>query len=156
MITNADTIQDDGFGKGLQQFALSESAKIEFLLRSVPAFYANTIENIRSKEYQDYDTVARKLKEYIKPKNPKKKNGSRNSVDDPIVLKTTIEDNGKRYQYCIKVKKWKGLNHTEDECRTKKRDRERKQDAKKAEDENQGSNKEFVKMTTIDPTDLYK
>lgn len=95
-------------------------------LRSIPTFYANTIENIGSKKHEEYDTVARKLREYIKPKAGK--NGG--TANDPIVLKTTTEDNGKRWQYCIKVKKWRGLNHTEDECRTKKRDRENKKEAK--------------------------
>ena len=46
--------------------------------------------------------------------------------EDPVVLKTEVVDNGKKYEYCIKVKKWKGLNHTEDECRTKKREKKKK------------------------------
>jgi len=36
------------FTPALQKFAKSDSAKTEFLLRSFPPFYANTIENIKS------------------------------------------------------------------------------------------------------------
>lgn len=46
IISRVDLTNDDGFGKGLKEFAGSDKAKTEFLLRSFPPFYANTIENI--------------------------------------------------------------------------------------------------------------
>ena len=64
IIVRADLIKDDGFGEGLQKFAKSDTAKTEYLLRSLPSFYANTIEKIRAKEYR-YDDVSWKLREYI-------------------------------------------------------------------------------------------
>ena len=74
-----------GFGKGLQHFAGSESAKIEFLLRSIPTFYANSVENnIRSKEHEEFDTVApphpptttRRVLKMLKEMSPMDKVGS--------------------------------------------------------------------------------
>jgi len=52
--------KDNGFGEGLQKFAKSDRAKSEFLLKSLPAYYSNTVENIRVKDH-GYDDVARKL-----------------------------------------------------------------------------------------------
>jgi hypothetical protein len=66
VISRADLVtgNDDGFGEGLQKFAKNDKAKAEFLLKSLPPFYANTAENINPKDY-GYDDMARKLKEYI-------------------------------------------------------------------------------------------
>jgi len=64
IISRVELDKDDGFGKGLKNFAGSDKAKTEFLLRSFPAFYANTIENIKSKE-PTYDNAVRKLKKYM-------------------------------------------------------------------------------------------
>lgn len=72
VVSRVDLTTDDGFGKGLQEFALSDKAKAEFLLKSLPTFYANTIENIRAKDY-GYDDVAGKLKEYIPIRQKSKK-----------------------------------------------------------------------------------
>jgi len=51
VISRADltAAEDDGFGAGLQKFAKSDRAKSEFLLKSLPAYYSNTVENIRQK-----------------------------------------------------------------------------------------------------------
>ena len=50
-----------------------------------------------------------------------------------MVLKAeVVADNGKRCKHCIS-KGWKGLNHTEDECRNKKKEMQKQ--AKKAEAE---------------------
>jgi len=43
---NLITAEDNGFGAGLQKFAKSDRAKAEFLLKSLPAYYSNTVENI--------------------------------------------------------------------------------------------------------------
>ena len=59
-----DLTKDDGFGNGLQLLAKSEKAKVEFLLDSLPPFYWNTVENIKSKE-ESYDDTIRKLIQYI-------------------------------------------------------------------------------------------
>jgi hypothetical protein len=46
IISRADLKNDDGFGKGLKEFSKSDKAKAEFLLKSFPPYYSNTIENI--------------------------------------------------------------------------------------------------------------
>jgi hypothetical protein len=53
VITRADLVagNDDGFGEELQKFVKSDKAKAEFLLKSLPAFYANIVENVRAKDY---------------------------------------------------------------------------------------------------------
>jgi hypothetical protein len=68
--------QDDGFGQGLRLISRSNKAKAEYLLMSLPPFYANTVENIRAKEYK-YDDVVHKVKDYVaaRQKSGKKKAG---------------------------------------------------------------------------------
>jgi hypothetical protein len=125
----------------LKEFSKSDKAKAESLLKSFPPYYSNTIENIRSKDNYGYDDVARKLKEYVpaRQKSQRPRTQGTGSSDDPTVLKTTSNsrendhDNGKRCDYCINIKKWKGIGHKEDECRTKKR--EKGKEAKAVEDE---------------------
>ena len=140
VISRADltAAKDDGFGDGLQRFAKSDRAKSEFLLKSLPAYYSNTVENIRAKDH-DYDDVARKLREYV----PARQKGSRRKENDG----TKKEDNGKRCEYCI-AKGWKGLNHTESECFTKKREKAKAKKAK-AEEENEESDSEGVTIKII-------
>ena len=154
VISRADliTAEDDGFGAGLQKFAKSDRAKVEFLLKSLPAYYSNTVENIWAKDH-GYDDVARKLREYV----PARQKGSQRkeadgSKDDPLVLKVEKKDNGKRCQYCIN-KGWKGLNHTESECYTKKREKAKAKKTK-AEEENEESDSEgvVIKMIRIGKT----
>jgi hypothetical protein len=109
IISRADLTNDDGFGKGLKEFSKSDKAKAEFLLKSFPPYYSNTIENIRSKDNYGYGDVARKLKEYVpaRQKSQRPRTQGTGSSDDPIVLKTTSDprendhDNGKRCDYCI-------------------------------------------------------
>jgi hypothetical protein len=88
----------------LKEFSKSDKAKAEFLLKSFPPYYPNTIEDIRSKDNYGYDDVARKLKEYVpaRQKDQRPRMQGAGSSDDPIVLKTTSNsrendhDNGKR------------------------------------------------------------
>ena len=101
-----------------------------------------------------YDDVARKLREYV----PARQKGSwrkeaDGSKEDPLVLKVENKDNGKRCQYCI-AKGWKGLYHTESECRTKKREKARAKKAKAEEEEKEDSDSEGVttKMIRIGKT----
>ena len=144
---------DDGFGAGLQKFAKSDRAKAEFLLKSLPAYYSNTVENIRAKDH-GYDDVARKLREHV----PARQKGSRRkentgTQDDPVVLKVDTKvkkDNGKRCEYCI-GKGWKGLNHTESKCYTKKREKA-KAKAAKAEEEESDSEGVTIKAVKIGKT----
>ena len=64
MISRATLTNDDGFGEGLQAISKSDQAKTEFLLKSLPPFYSETVENIRIKDYGYHDAV-RKLTEYV-------------------------------------------------------------------------------------------
>jgi len=160
IISRVELDKDDGFGKGLKNFAGSDKAKTEFLLRSFPAFYANTIENIKSKE-PTYDDAVRKLKEYVPARQKGSKRKEAGTQEDPVVLKAEVKDNGKRCDYCI-AKGWKGLNHTEKECYTKKREKAKAKKAK-AKEEEEGSEDEGVtiKMIRIGKTecghdDLYE
>jgi hypothetical protein len=126
VMSRADLNSGDGFGRGLKEFSKSDKAKAESLLKSLPSFYANTVENIRAKDHE-YDDVARKLKEYILQRQKwRKKEGTQ---ENPIVLKTEAQkdrnDNGKRCNYCIDTKGWKGIGHTESEYFTKKREEKR-------------------------------
>jgi len=63
-VARLDLSKDDGFGAVLQQMAKSEKAKIEWLVDSLPHFYSNTVENIKSKE-ESYDDPIRKLAQYV-------------------------------------------------------------------------------------------
>jgi hypothetical protein len=56
--------QDNGFGQGLRFISRSNKAKAEYLLMSLPPFYANTVEYIHAKEYK-YDDVVHKIKDYV-------------------------------------------------------------------------------------------
>jgi hypothetical protein len=103
-------VGDDGFGRDLKEFSKSNKAKVEFLLKSLPPFYANIVENIRAKDHE-YNDVARKLKEYILQRQKgQKKEGTQES---PIVLKTEGQkdrnNNDKKCNYCIDTKGWKGI-----------------------------------------------
>jgi len=125
VITRADLGNDDGFGTGLKALSKSDRAKAEFLLRSLPPCYSNTVENIRLKEY-GYEDVARKLREYIPHKQKgwrtdKTEGSKENLVIHRIEQRKPAQDNGKRCDFCI-AKGWRGLNHTEIECYTKARE----------------------------------
>jgi hypothetical protein len=127
--------QDDGFGQGLRLISRSNKAKAEYLLMSLPPFYANTVENIRAKEYK-YDDVVHKLKDYVaaRQKSGKKKAGlGDGSAENPIVLRTEEEKSKKKCEYCW-AKGWKGLGHTESECFTKKREQRKVQKSKTVAD----------------------
>jgi len=147
IISRVELDTDDGFGKGLKNFAGRDKAKTEFLLRSFPAFYANTIENIKSKE-PTYDDAVRKLKEYVPARQKGGKRKEAGTQEDPVVLKAEVKDNGKRCDYCI-AKGWKGLNHTEKECYTKKREKAKAKKAKAKEEEEEGSENEGVTIKMI-------
>jgi hypothetical protein len=119
---------DDGFGVALQQLTRSDQAKPEFLLQTIPPFYSNTVENIRSKEGYHYGDVARKLILYIPARQKGKASKAvAGSANNPIVLATNTKnrDNGKTCRYCKEKdgleKAMKNLNASQ------KREKQKKQ-----------------------------
>ena len=92
----------------------------------------NTVENIKSKDVS-YDDVVRKLIQYGPLRQKGRKQGE--MKEDSVVLKAQL-DTSKKCKYCIDVKGWKGIGHTEAECRTKKREakKAKKLEAKKDKD----------------------
>ena len=57
IINRADIKAEDYFGQALQLLAKSPIVKAEFLLQTLPAFYSNMVENIRSKDSYEYIDV---------------------------------------------------------------------------------------------------
>jgi len=106
------------FGDALTLLAKSDQAKAEFLLISLPPFYNNLVENLRTKEGYTYGDISRQVRLYVpgRQKNGRKKEGTK---EDLVVLKTDKIDTSKKCKYCIDVKDWKGIGHTETECRIK-------------------------------------
>lgn len=114
------------FGKALQKLAWSDQANAEFLLISLPPIYSNLVENLRAKEGYNYGDVSRQIKLYVPGRLRQGARKNEGSQENPVVLKAEKKkDNGKRRQYCI-GKGWKGLNHEESECYTKKREDKKK------------------------------
>ena len=126
------------FRSGIRDLAASGKAKAEFLLMTLPNFYAPLVENLRLQQGFTCGDVTRNLIRYV----PGRQGASRRTTanggaqkgttpGNPIVLRTEPGkdrfgrpiDTSKTCGYCIKVKKWKGIGHTESECNTKKRER---------------------------------
>ena len=145
-----DLTTDKGFGTALQYMAKDELAKVEFLLDSLPPYYSNTVENIKSKDVS-YDNVIRKLIQYVPLRQKGRKQGE--TKEDPVVLKTDKIDTSKKCKYCIDVKGLKGIGHTEAECRTKKREAKK---AKKLEaEEEDDANVLCIKVGKVETKDGY-
>lgn len=64
IIDKAYLINSNRFGWALKELSKLNTAKFEFLLWSLPFYYANTMENIRPKDYSSNKTT-RKLRKYI-------------------------------------------------------------------------------------------
>jgi len=118
-----DDLKD--FGKILVDVSKNDQAKGTLLLATLPAHYNSLVENIQLKSGLTYGDITTHLKTYV----PGRQKGRRKTADDgtkenPVVLKgkEAKPDNGKRCDYCI-GKGRKGLNHTESECFTKKREK---------------------------------
>ena len=128
------------FRSGIRDLAASGKAKAEFLMMTLPPFYAPLVENLRLQQGFTYGDVTRNLIRYVPGRqgmsrrqtangNVQKPAGS--TPGNPIVLITEPGkdrfgrpiDTSKTCGYCIKVKKWKGIGHTEAECNTKKREK---------------------------------
>jgi hypothetical protein len=54
VMSRADLNSDDEFERDFKELSKSDKAKAEFLLKPLPSFYANTVENIREKDHE-YD-----------------------------------------------------------------------------------------------------
>jgi len=95
IINKADLTKDIGFGRGLLHFSKCDQAKTEFLFKSLPPYYSNTMENIRAKDYS-YDDAARKLREYITARQQQKRPRLSEATTNKIVNNTE-----KKCNYCI-------------------------------------------------------
>ena len=110
------------FGKGLRLISSDDAAKTELLLATFPPKYHLTIQNLRTHDDFSYGDIVANLKFSIrKPAWVRTNTGTKK---DPIVLRTGGPniDTSKTCGYCIKVKGWRGIGHSESECRTKKRE----------------------------------
>jgi len=108
-----------GLGKGLKAFSRCDTTKADFLLSSLRSpVYVNMIEDIRASDYT-YETVVQKLTEFVAMSGREPKSEGVETGKGKVKI-----DNGKRCDYCI-AKGWKGLNHTENECFTKKREKKK-------------------------------
>jgi len=147
----SDKVKD--FGEALISLAKSEQAKAEFLLISLPLFYNNLVENLRTKEGYSYGDISRQVRLYVpaRQKGARKKEGTK---DEPVVLKTDGKtlDKSKQCTYCQTVKGWKGIGHTKDECQTYKKEKKDKDKAKakkaKAEEDSE-SDEEGVTVCMV-------
>ena len=115
------------FGKGLRLISSDDAAKTELLLATFPSKYHLTIQNLRTHDDFTYGDIVANLKFSIrKPSWVRTNTGTKK---DPIVLRTEGSqrpaghiDTTKTCNYCKNVKGWRGIGHTERECRTKKRE----------------------------------
>jgi len=142
------------FGKILVDLSKNDQAKGTFLLATLPAYYNSLVENIQLKSGLTYGDITTHLKTYV----PGRQKGRRKTTEDgtkenPVVLKgkEVKPDNGKRCDYCI-GKGWKGLNHTESECFTKKREKKKAKKAKADEEENSDTEEPTIKIIRIGKT----
>ena len=126
------------FGNAWKEIIEDDEANAEFLLLTLPPFYNTLVENFRMNSTYTYGDIVRQLTLYV----PGRQRGQRTrneegTKENPVVLKTEKrekgKDNGKRCDYCI-VKAWKGLNHVESECYTKKREDKKEAKSKKAKE----------------------
>jgi len=145
----SDKVKD--FGEALISLAKSAQAKAEFLLISLPLFYNNLVENLRTKEGYSYRDISRQVRLYVpaRQKGARKKEGTK---DELVVLKTDskILDKSKQCIYCQTVKGWKGIRYTKNECRTYTKEKKAKAKAKKAKaKEDSESNEEGVTVCMI-------
>ena len=128
----------------LQHLSNNEIAKKELLLATLPKGvmkYSQLIQNLRKGE-NTYGDIVSQLKQYV-PQLAWKKRDDRHreigtgSKDSPITINRNAQqltdrfgkplDMNKQCGYCQNVKKWRGIGHTEQECKTKQRDKEKNQ-----------------------------
>ena len=136
---------ENEFYKCTKGYSENDEAKTEFLLLTLPPFYSQLVENLRTKTDYTYGDVVRNLKRYV----PARQHQGRRSTTigretqeyktgtgsgaklDPVILAMRGPtdrfgrplDTSKQCGYCQKVKKWRGIGHTENECKTKQKER---------------------------------
>ena len=116
------------FGKVLEMLGDCEMAKKEFLLMTLPDSmkFNQLVRDIRNRDDYTYGDVVANLRKYV-PQLAWKKGQGQGTKKDPLYInRTEIKDPSKICNYCTKQKGWRGLGHTEAECRTKIRDGEAK------------------------------
>ena len=129
-IGNVDE-ENQEFAQHIRGIGRLESAKKEFLLMTflmhIPR-YAQFVQNLRSQRGYSYGDLVANLKIYVPRIGWKKKSHQvawTGSKPYPVVLKTEAKnrESNKTCGYCIKVKGWRGIGHTESKCQNKKRER---------------------------------
>ena len=102
--------------------------------------YGQLVQNLRTREDYTYADMVANIKQYapqlVWKKNEDKQKGESksSSKENPVVLRAQQLtdrfgkplDMNKSCGYCRNVKKWRGIGHTEQECKTKQRERENK------------------------------
>jgi len=138
----------------LVDLSKNDQAKGTFLLATLPVYYNSLVENIQLKSGLTYGDITTHLKTYI----PERQKGQRKTTEDgtkenPVVLKgkEAKPDNGKHCDYCI-GKGWKGLNHTESKCFTKKREKKKAKKAQAEAEESLDIEEPTIKMIRIGKT----
>ena len=121
----------------MKKMVKSDGFKGIILLSSLPPYYASLTENLRlNNDKYTYGDIVNTLRTYVPERQKyRNKNGPTNtgktqhgSLENPIVLNKVEKDRfghpidtSKVCQYC-KRKGWRGIGHTENECRTKQRE----------------------------------
>ena len=145
VVTAGGTLKESHkeFGNLLLGLGRSEMAKKEFLLLTFPTHimkYGQLVQNLRTREDYTYDDMVANIKQYApqlvwkknEHKGDDKKTGTK---ENPVVMRTGQQltdrfgkplDMSKSCGYCQNVKKWRGIGHTEQECKTKQREKEAK------------------------------
>lgn len=130
-------IGDDDKKKSLKEFAEShrqiaqnDRAKAELLRLTLPPFYSNLVENLRSKDDYTYGDISHQIRMYVPTRQKGSKarqQGEDGSRDATVILKSSEEHkgNGTTCTYC-QSKGWRGNNHTAEECFTRKREEKKK------------------------------
>ena len=148
IVTAGGTLKESHkeFGNLLLGLGRSEMAKKEFLLLTFPTHimkYGQLVQNLRTREDYTYADMVANIKQYA-PQLVWKKNDDKHKVDNksqsgskenPVILRTGQQltdrfgkplDMNKSCGYCQNVKKWRGIGHTEQECKTKQWEKEAK------------------------------
>ena len=141
LVTASGTLKESHkeFGNLLLGLGRNEMAKKEFLLLTFPTHimkYGQLVQNLRTREDYTYADMVANIKQYApqlvwKKNEDKKGTGSK---ENPVILRTQQLtdrfgkplDMNKSCGYCQNVKKWRGIGHTEQECKTKQREKEAK------------------------------
>ena len=136
LVTAGGTLKESHkkFGNLLLGLGRNEIVKKEFLLLTFPTHimkYGQLVQNLRTREEYTYADMVTNIKQYVPQliwkKNEDKNNGT-GSKENPVVLRTGQQltdrfgkplDMNKSCGYCQNVKKWRGIGHTEQECKTK-------------------------------------